>query len=59
MLATITGVYLILGLPAALLVWMMLIGSKKDENRGIKPEYNRSKYTRFHEHNTEPRTLHS
>lgn len=59
MLATFIGLYLILGLPAALLIWIMLIASKGNENKVQNLKRNRSKYKRFHERNSEPDRVHS
>lgn len=59
MLTTIIGIYLILGLPAALVIWMVLIASKgrKDNLQDLK--YDRSKYKRFKERKTEPDSVRS
>jgi hypothetical protein len=59
MLTTIIGIYLILGLPAALVIWMVLIASngRKDNLQDLK--YDRSKYKRFHERKTEPDSVRS
>lgn len=54
MLATFIGIYLILGLPAVLVIWVMLVASKGHKDKAQDLKVNRSKYNRFHERNTEP-----
>jgi hypothetical protein len=46
-------------LPAALVIWMVLIASngRKDNLQDLK--YDRSKYKRFHERKTEPDSVRS
>jgi len=59
MLTTFAVIYLILGLPAAFLVWMMLKASKGRENMVQDRNYDRSNYNQFHERRTEPNRIRS
>jgi hypothetical protein len=54
MVATFIAFYLILGLPAALCIWIVLIASKqhKDELQNLNRD--QAEYLRFYERNTEP-----
>ena len=54
MLATIIAFYLILGLPAALFIWIVLIASKQHKNKIQNLNRDQSEYLRFFERNTEP-----
>ena len=57
MLATIVMIYVILGLPAALLIWVAMIASKQNDDKAQNVKH--SEYKRFHERKTEPSRLHS
>ena len=59
MLATFLGIYLILGLPVVLVIWMMLKVSKKRDEKVQEKKYERANYNRFHEQKTEPDSVRS
>jgi len=57
MLANFVVIYVILGLPAASLIWMAMIASKQNDD--IAQNVKHSEYQRFYERKTGPSRLHS
>lgn len=54
MVATFIAFYLILGLPAALFIWIVLIASKQHKDKLQNLNRDQADYLWFYERNTEP-----